>query len=397
MNSKKFLAVMVLISIFSILIISGISDAQAKKSIKIAHILPYTGKGADWGKKGKIDADLALEDIGKKGGINGYPLEILIYDSAGAVQQAIILTRKAALEDKVFFILGPYYSAENEVCFPIANELKVPMVGPTSAKPDLAANNRPWAFRNTGTNEKIVGPSVDAFLKRYPQVKKMAIVVDLKDAWSKNLGVDIFPQFLKAKGIDIVTGDNPIAVQTGDTDMSAQATKLKHLNVDAVAVAPLYMDCATFALEMKRQAIKIPVLCSMTMVQPAFIEITKGAGEGWIGSSTFWPNNPDPRCQDFIKRFGEKAKLITPHAPFPGYADPNIYDAVMITAEIMRKHKITPETPMERARDLIREGWQSLRNYKGIAGTVSILTNGEGDLKIWPIEVKGGKFEAIKE
>ena len=179
--------------------------------------------------------------------------------------------------------------------------------------------------------------------------------------------------------------------------MSPQVTKLNHLNVDAVAVAPLYMDCATFAVEMKRQVVKMPVLCSMTMVQPAFIEITKGAAEGWIGSSTFWPDNPDPRCQDFIRRFEKLAKSITPHAPFPGYADPNIYDAVMITAEIMRAKKITPDSPLEQARDWIRAGWQNLKDYKGIAGTVSILPNGEGGLKIWPIEVKGGRFQAIPE
>ncbi len=391
---------LVFVAAISLLMIPSSSEswaAQQEAPIKIAHILPYTGKGADWGKKGKIDADLALEDINRRGGINGHPLEIITYDSAGSVEQAVLLARKAAQEEKVFFILGPYFSSEDEVCFPIANELKVPMVGPTSAKPNLAANNRPWTFRNTATNDKIVGPSVDAFLKRYSNVRRMAIVVDLKDAWSKNLGLDIFPEFLKARGIDIVTGTNPIAIQTGATDVSAQVTKLKYLNVDAVAMAPLYMDSATFALEMKRQGLQIPVLSSMTMVQPAFIEITKGAAEGWIGSSTFWPDNPDATAQNFIRRFEKVANEITPHAPFPGYADPNIYDAIIITAQIMRANDITPDTPLEKARDLIREGWQNLRDYKGIAGTVSILPNGEGDLKVWPIEVKSGKFQTIQK
>jgi branched-chain amino acid transport system substrate-binding protein len=269
------------------------------------------------------------------------------------------------------------------------------MVGPTSTKPDLAANNRPWTFRNTATSEKIVGPSVDAFLERYPKVKKMAIVADIKDAWSKDASENIFPKFLKAKGIEVVTGTNPITVQTDETDMSAQVTKLKHLDVDAVAVVLLYMDAATFAVEMKRQEVKIPVLCSHALVVPAFIEVTKGAAEGWIGSSTFWPGNPDPKTQDFISRFEKVAKLTTQNAPFPGYADPNIYDAVTITAEIMRSKKITPDTPLDQARELIREGWQNLKNYKGIAGTVSILPNGEGDLQVWPFEVKGGKFVAI--
>ena len=393
MKSLMFVAAM---SLLIIPLSHGSRAAQQETPLTIAHILPYSGKGADWGKKGRIDADLALEDINRSGGINGHPLEIITYDSAGAVEQAVLLTRKAAQENKVLFILGPYFSAEDEVCFPIANELKVPMVGPTSAKPDLAANNRPWTFRNTATNDKIVGPSVDAFLKRYPNVKRMAIVVDVKDAWSKNLGVDIFPEFLKAKGIDVVTGTNPIAIQTGATDVSAQVTKLKYLNADAVAIAPLYMDSATFALEMKRQGLNIPVLSSMTMVQPAFIEISKSSAEGWIGSSTFWPDSPDAATQNFISRFEKAAKEITPHAPFPGYADPNIYDAIMITAQIMRANKITPETPLEKARELIREGWQNVRDYKGIAGTVSILPNGEGDLKVWPIELKGGKFQAIQ-
>ena len=99
-----------------------------------AHILPYTGKGADWGKKGRIDADLAVEDINKSGGINGHPLEIINYDSAGAVQQAILLTRKAAQEDKVFFILGPYFSAEDEVCFPHRERTESPHGGPNVRK-----------------------------------------------------------------------------------------------------------------------------------------------------------------------------------------------------------------------------------------------------------------------
>ena len=90
MAGNKICVVALLLSFVLLPAFSHTSEAEEKKSIKIAHILPYTGKGADWGKKGRIDADLALEDINKSGGINGHPLEIINYDSAGAVQQAIL-------------------------------------------------------------------------------------------------------------------------------------------------------------------------------------------------------------------------------------------------------------------------------------------------------------------
>jgi pyruvate kinase len=57
MALKKICAFVVMLLLLALPAVPNAVAADAKKPIKIAHILPYTGKGADWGKKGRITAD----------------------------------------------------------------------------------------------------------------------------------------------------------------------------------------------------------------------------------------------------------------------------------------------------------------------------------------------------
>ena len=125
--------------------VAGPAAAQAK----IGVLMPLSGKGASYGAHQQV----AVKMFQDKGGA----LTLVVYDTRGENTDAINLTRKLIGSDHVVAIVGPLFSGESEVTFPVAVQGKTPIITPTSAKPGIAAANRPWAFRNALTSDKLDG------------------------------------------------------------------------------------------------------------------------------------------------------------------------------------------------------------------------------------------------
>jgi branched-chain amino acid transport system substrate-binding protein len=143
-------------------------------SFKIGVLTPKTGFGAAWAAEGLAGLAVAQEEIKALGGVNGLPVEFIVYDTATKPQEAIQMMQKLVHTDKVLTVIGPSTSSECEVVFPIAVRSKISCVGLLSAEPGLSAKYRPWAFRNTLTSDKIYGPLVQKWASQN-KVKKAAI------------------------------------------------------------------------------------------------------------------------------------------------------------------------------------------------------------------------------
>ena len=152
-------------------------------------------------------------------------MKLVVYDTRGDNAEAINLTRKLIHSDKVLLVLGPFFSAECEVAFP----------SPTRARPRSSPRRRRSraSRRRTGrtrsamalTSDKLNGPLIDSWqAANRGQIKKVVILTDDKDAFTKADGTQVFPAVLKDRGIEII--DN-ISFQTADIDFSAQVTKVK--------------------------------------------------------------------------------------------------------------------------------------------------------------------------
>lgn len=374
---------------------SGGSSGDKAEPLKIGVLTGLTGKGADWGKKQKVALELAEKELNQNGGIDGNPIKFIIYDTGGENQQAVILTRKLASEDKVLAILGPYFSGECEVAFPQANEMKVPIISATSAKPGISAANRPWAFRNSMTDDKMLEAALPLFLKKYP-IKNIALVTDMKDAISKSFGTQTLPKTIKATtGLVMLKNGQPVSYNTGDTDFSAQVSTLKQLKPDAIGIGGLYQESAALAREMKRQGVNVPALGNVGMYSDALIEQGGDAVEGWVAQSNFWPDSPDPKIQEFIAKF-KAAAQGTGISPMPDSFAACMYETAMITADIIRKNNISAKTPLEEARTAIRDGWANIKDYKSIMGKTTIDEFGDGIKEVYALMVKNGKWERLE-
>ena len=133
--------------------------------------------------------------------IKGEPVKLVVYDTRGDNAEAINLTRKLIHSDKVLLVLGPFFSAECEVAFPIANQGKTPIITAAAAKPGIAAKNRPYAFRMALTSDKLNGPLVDRWqAANKGQIKKVVILTDTKDAFTKADGTAGLPRRAQGQG-----------------------------------------------------------------------------------------------------------------------------------------------------------------------------------------------------
>ncbi|MBI2954515.1 MAG: ABC transporter substrate-binding protein [Chloroflexi bacterium] len=360
--------------------------------IKIGYILPLSGAQAVTGVLQRASATLGMEDVNAAGGVNGRPIDLLTFDSPFNPQEAVQGVRKLAEQDKVFAIVGPFSSGETEAVAPLAKQMQVPLINASSSKPGVIAAGRPWTFRYAEVDEDAVPILIDSFKKVYPDVKKVVIAGDAKDAVNDFVTRNLYPKFLKEKGYDVI---DSVTFQTNTTDFSAIVTKIKGLNPDGIAVGAFGGDAVALAKEMERQGLKVPVMSGLTTSGYPFLGLTGSAGEGWVNVRYSSPENPDPIFQKFLPRFNDAVKAANAKIDTVS-VEPGAYDVVTILADIMRKNNITPETDLQQARAKIRDGFTILKDWQGLYGTVSINAEGEARWKVFAHLAKDGKWQLIK-
>jgi branched-chain amino acid transport system substrate-binding protein len=347
----------------------------------------WSGKGASYGQHQETAMKMALEEL-EKSGIKGEKVEAVVYDTRGENAEAINLTRKLIANDKVLAIIGPFFSAECEVAFPIAVQNKTPIITASSAKPGIAAKNRPWAFRNALSSDQMNGYLLDVWLKRNP-VKSVVVLTDVKDAFTKVDGTVVFPAELKQKNVQVL--DN-ISYQTGDIDYSAQVTKAKGLNPEGVLIAGLYNEGGNIVREIRKQGMTQPIVGALGMSETKFLDIAGPAGDGTTVVNPFWPDDPDPKVHAWTVEYEKRAKAV------PGNTAALMYDTIMLTKNCIEKSGVTNKPDdLAADRERIKDCLAQVKDVPGIAGPMSFNADGDAQLLPTVLVAKGGKWQAIKD
>ena len=390
--------------ILSLSLVAVILGAPAKDAtpFKIGIVTSLTGPGYAWAQRSLIGIKYRVEEeINKAGGINGHPVQLIMYDTTTKADQAAMLTERAATVDKVFTILGPNASSDVMVGFPTANRLSVPDISMGGTLRGLCEKNAPWCFSTMGSDDFGVEPVV--LLIKKNKSKTMAIVRDAKYNFSLSQAEWGY-KLAEREGLKMVHDKGKLDVETGWADYTAQVTQLKALAPDVI-FAPLFpTDIAHFAVALKAGGIDPKkTLCYGTInVTPDMIVGAGAAAEGWYGSSDYDFDSSDPVQKAWEKKLTDYGKTIT--------SDPGLYtvmtntacsyDAAAFLCEAIKRTNITPETPLQEARTKIRD---ELSKIKMKTFTSQDFYFGQGGRyeknrmarPITLIEVKGGKLVSI--
>jgi branched-chain amino acid transport system substrate-binding protein len=357
------------------------SAVPAAAQPKIGVLMPLSGKGASYGAHQQVAIKMFQD--------KGEALKLVIYDTRGENTDAINLTRKLIGSDGVVAIVGPLFSGESEVTFPVAVQGKTPIITPTSAKPGIAAANRPWAFRNALTSDKLDGALIDRWLAANPGVKKVVILLDTKDAVSKSDGGVVLPAALKERGITVL---DSISFQTGDIDYSAQVTKAKSFNPDGIVVAALYNEGANAVREVRKQGMTQPIVAGLGIMDPRFIELAGPAAEGVMTVNDFWTDNPDPAVARWVADY--KQRSPTP----PSNAAALMYDTLDIVRSCAEKSGLSGKPDdLEKDRERMRDCLARVKDYKApVTGGTTFDASGDAVRQPVVLVVRKGKFESAR-
>src|SRR5262249_47107360 len=118
-------------------------SGAADKTIKVGITLPLTGADAEDATLIKNGAVMAIEEANAKGGVAGYKIETVIYDSGPATAgqydpaQAATNTKKIVAEPLLVASVGPMMSGEGKAMAPILSEADLATITPSSTNPDI--------------------------------------------------------------------------------------------------------------------------------------------------------------------------------------------------------------------------------------------------------------------
>lgn len=375
--------------------ISAFALPALAQSHRIGLMVPVTGKAADAGKREAIGFYAALDVINAAGGVDGVKLEAAFADTAGAPQEAITALRKLAGEDKVLAIVGPHYSGVAEATFPLGNRLGIAQMAVASSKPGVSGANRPYAFRNTLTEDKIVDKVVGKLVEMH-KVKKVAIITDMKDPVAKSLGTALLPGSATKAGLTVVNAKDPVSFQSGDAQFAAQITRLKSLDADAIALGALGPDALNIIIEARRQGMKQVFFGAAPLMEG---DLPKKGGAALQGTmaGAIWDASIDSAAnKQFLAAYDARAKTLYPgeYTAVPDYYAVNAYDAVMMLAKAIKDAKVAGKD-LAADRKSIMEQLTKMSSFDGVA-SAGFDKNGDGIKDVHVLEIRDEKWQLTK-
>ena len=204
------------------------SCTKEKEPYKVGAVFSVTGRTSFLGEPEKKTAVMIAEAINKVGGINGHPLELVIYDDESDETKAVLAVKRLLKKDKVPVIIGPSLSGNTLAVVKVMNDAKVPLVScAASNKIVTPVVDRHWIFKVPQSDTHAVEKIYDYLLKN--GIKKIAIM-----SVSTGFGASGREELLRLApqvGIEILADER---YGPKDTDITAQLTRIRGTDAQAI-------------------------------------------------------------------------------------------------------------------------------------------------------------------
>ncbi|MBV8836434.1 MAG: branched-chain amino acid ABC transporter substrate-binding protein [Alphaproteobacteria bacterium] len=356
----------------------GIAQSgAADKTVKIGITLPLTGADAEDATLIKNGALLAIEETNAKGGVAGYKIDPVIYDSGTATAgqydpaQAATNTKKLAADPLVVANVGPQMSGEGKAMAPILSEADLATITPSSTNPDItnpamAAQFRPKGkaiYFRTVTTDAFQGPNMANYVA---QVLKVKTVYVLDDSGAYGVGIaDSFQKQAEKIGIKVLGRDQ---LNPKEADYTTVLTKIKSLKPDLL----YYGGVAQAAVKLAKQAYDIvPKMLKAGGDGVQGASFLKGVGfpaaDGWYCTNASPHMLEDAAVKEWIERYKARFKVS------PNDYSITSYDGALVVIDAIKR---VAESGKEVNRSNVRDAMQATK-LKTLQGELSFDQHGD--------------------
>ena len=282
--------------------------APAAEELKIALVVPLSGRWARQGQLKKMGADMAIAEINAAGGIKalgGAKIVLREADAGDSVEKAVSAAQRALSREKISAGIGAWLSSFTLGVTEVAERLEVPWFTLSYAD-SITERGFKYTFQTSPVSslqaEQALELLVEIAKRNNQPIKKAAIVGD-------NTAATVFffkplrEKLLRAKGIDVVVDE----VWTPPlTDATAIVQKLRATQPDVVFYgATNFPDSIQVLQKVKEFGVKTPIQgVGAWLVTPEYV---KSVGPELLDNiKTVVAAHPLKGQDELVKRFKER-------------------------------------------------------------------------------------------
>jgi len=382
-SSVKYLAP----AAFAACLALGSTAGFAQEPIKVGAFLSATGPAAFLGDPEQKTLEMYVERLNAGGGVLGRKLQLVSYDDGGDAEKARTFAKRLIEQDKVDVIVGGSTTGTTMAVAPLVEQAGVPFISLAGAVV-IVEPVKKWMFKTPHTDrmacEKIF---VDMQSRK---IGKIALISGA-GGFDKSMRGECLKVAGKYK-IEVVADETYGA---GDTDMTAQLTKIKNTaGVQAVLNAGFGQGPAIVTKNFRQVGITVPLYQSHGVASKEFIKLAGDSAEGvrlpaaaLLVAETLPDSDPQKKVVVGYKRDYE-ARYKQDVSTFGGHA----YDGLMIAVEAIRKAGSTDKGK-------VRDAIEGTKSFMGTAGVVNMSPTDHMGLDLTAfrmLEVRKGEWALAK-
>ena len=373
---------------FMLLLMSAliaVTTPAVADSIKVGAIYNLTGGMAALDVPAYNGAKLALKEINDSGGVLDRKLELVMYD--GKTDPATIGNAATQLieSDKAVIMIGFTDSDMTLAAAPIAAKAGIVFLTSGATSPRLPAQVPKYLYMACfGDNVQAAAAAEYAY--NTMKARTTYLLIDKGMEYTLGLGKYFKERFTELGG-KIVLEDT---YQSGDTDYSAQITKLKRLDTmpDILFISAGPDEIGVVVKQFRESGIERPIFGGDGDDTPLLVQIAgKGADDVYFSTHSLMDAELGT---DAVKKFIAAYNTEYNHPPENAFAGLG-YDTVKLLADAISR--AGSDNPKD-----IREALQKTKNLSGVTGVITYQPGSRIPQKgVTMIRVKNGQFTLAAE
>ena len=367
-------------------VLAGLAfSAQAADPIKIGSFLSTSGPAAFLGDPEKKVLELYVDKINAAGGINGRPLELIVYDDGGRADKALSFAKRLLSNDRVDVIVGGSTTATTMASVKLIEGAGTPFISLAGAVVIIDPVKK-WVFKTAHTDRMAAEKVMQDMKKR--GLSRLALLSE-----SSGFGKSGRTQTLLAAelmGIEIVADET---YGPKDTDVTAQLTNIKgNADAEALLVFGFGQGPAIVTKNYQQLGMTTPLYQSHGVASKAFLDLTGDAAEGMrlpvtgVLIADQLPEGPQRAVlESFIAEYS--AKYGSEPSAFAGHA----YDGLYLMVEAIKRAGTIDKAS-------VRDALEATQGFVGITGEFNFSASDHMGLSLdafHMVEIRNGAWQLI--
>ncbi|MDG4551267.1 MAG: ABC transporter substrate-binding protein [Candidatus Contendobacter sp.] len=372
-------------TLVAMLLCASLNPAGAAEPIKVGSFLTVTGPASFLGDPELKTLQMYVEDINAKGGVKGRKLELIHYDTGGNAKDAVNFVKRLIKNDNVDFIIGGTTTGDTLAVIPDVEKEGIPFISLAGAV-EIIEPVRKWVFKMPHTDRMAVAKIYEDLRKR--GLTKVAIITG--DGGFDKSGREQLLKLAPQYGITIVADES---YGNKDTDMTAQLTKIRATDAQAIINFGLGQAPAIVTKNIKQLGITLPLYQSHGVASKTFIDLAGEAAEGArlpAAALVVAEQLPDADPQKPVL-MAYKNKYEAKYGPvstFGGHA----YDGLMIAVAAIQRAGGTDKTK-------VRDEIEKTQGFIGTAGVFNMTPQDHMGLTVDAfklVEIRNGSWKIVQ-